>query len=556
MASAQLRVVRVAALLRGQYCSSPGARNHRLAGSWPLPENGETVRGDRPTAGAAPVSTEKGSAERTTKRPEPITQLKKDGTEAAEGGYRTRRLSRMNATLATALVLALSHSVSVGQVTPPEPTAALQQRDGKFEDWSRLLVARSPEIDVTILHKEEASITEEEWLAVEYLNKTGEYIRFPYVNVAVVELHESGRRLSVLAECDSSLLLGREGLAPGKTTRTWWLSTSATASLARRWNKSQTVLCQVQASIESNSVDDQAHLDTAPLFAFDWTCPDENETLELARERLVRLLKEPDPRSPHGDLVAGMLRQKELASLLTIEQLLGALEVRSGSFDGLSYVAAAIVSEFGQSPLLAEWVHEHFQLGDVRIRKLMEHGYWNGSLLEPLTERAASKARGEARYAIEFLHKNREHWMPDASRSTQLFESLIELYPALEEDSLWTSESEFFQWSLQVRDLSMTGAAEAIEMLRPILSDRRQLRSTTGMLGLSPNSVMTLRPCDVACKALLTLLDGDESKGLRAVLGEEGGEVHREFENYPLSDEAILEMWDSAISAIERRLDK
>jgi hypothetical protein len=253
-----------------------------------------------------------------------------------------------------------------------------------------------------------------------------------------------------------------------------------------------------------------AEADGVP-FTFDWLYPDD-AGFDVIKARLHKILDTPVKLADQPRLLSTFLGIRDVAQSVSLDELLAALDSRSGPFDERCDIAAHLARRFNDHPAVVRYYQQHLEGNEaVAIDDLLLTDLWVSSYIDPLVRMYENDPR-KFSYALSVLHKHRMDWIKDSKVSRRLSAVVERQYPQLRHDVRQMNKDQLLSWSGAVFDLSRTGDRAAIARLRSLLDDKRAFATAKDMsLTFDENGlcVPPLRVCDVALEGILTLLDGD-----------------------------------------------
>lgn len=428
-------------------------------------------------------------------------------------------------------------------------------------DWRETILAKEKDLTVRLKVLAKASLAETGWMALEFENSgekpltvrnahywiTAEYGRLGTDELATSGNLASGSSYDLFPHAWATRPVAPIVLPPGKTYRALEQPSDYSAALlglppATGW----TVRGRIFIALNLSDGRELRAAEAAGLpFRFDWLYPDD-AGFKAIQARFGKLLRAPENKPHHGRILGAYLRIPEVARSATVDELLVALALRRGAFEGRGDIAAHLAKRFGNDPAVTAYYSQRLQDGDdVVFSDLLQTTLWDNSHVKPLVrlyESDPSKHHG----ALAVLHKHRGDWIKDADISRRLSAVVQREYPAARQNPRGLKPDELERWAYAVDHLSMTGDKTAIALLAPALEDKRAFRSTKRLSMPGGMRVPPLRVGDVALDAILTLLDGSPD------------EAYRRAEPKPTDranlDAAYAELRDRMIIDLKKRL--
>lgn len=280
-------------------------------------------------------------------------------------------------------------------------------------------------------------------------------------------------------------------------------------------------------------------------FAFDWIYPEE-AGFQALRARLAQLLRTPENRPHHGNILGTYLGIPQVARVATVDDLVAGLAGRRQPFEGRSAVVAHLAKHYANDPAVTAYYRQRLKDGDaVVLSDLHQKALWAPFHVQPLVGLYESDPAKYAE-ALPVLHMYRDDWIKDDAIVQRLSAVVQKAYPVVQQGAGRLKEGELNRWATAVENLSRTGDAAAIARLRLSLEDKRAFRSTKFLSMPADWRVPPLRVCDVALDAILTLLDGSPEAAYR-----QAGPVPVGRDNL---DAAYADLRERMITALKERL--
>jgi hypothetical protein len=383
--------------------------------------------------------------------------------------------------------------------------SAADEKAEKTGNWQTIVIFADKECNVRLRMQRQASLADVDWMRVEVENKgktpmavdTLHYqiecetyhlkTNMPDSSFELAQGHDSNfsidpkRPLTESSNCDyhSTLL----GLAP----RYGW---------------------QVRSKFHFRmDLKDRRVKETSKEgipFTFKWLYPTE-AGFEAMRSRLKKLLQNPKYEFNHAYILGAYLGVPEVARAASREDLLAALTPRQGSVDGREAILGNLLKRYPNDPVVKSYFHERLRAGDEHaVGDAGAEEIWDKTFIKPLV-RLLESDYYKYRYALTVLHEHRVDWKSDQALARQLSAAVRKAYPEVESKDL----VDFDRWVSGVEDLGLTGDRKMIQLLSPVLDDKRELHPPTdGLVGLQARKEH-LRVCEVALESILTILEGE-----------------------------------------------
>ncbi|MCL4201373.1 MAG: hypothetical protein KJ000_02680 [Pirellulaceae bacterium] len=434
------------------------------------------------------------------------------------------------------------------------PAATLLADD--LATWKTYPVASHGNLTVNLRIRPEATLADEEWIAIEFVNQGASPIKVKEASYSMERTDRDfrggppGRQPSLASGNSQSLFpdawerspVRPMVIPPGTYRVIEQPSSSSSALLGLAPQRGQ----RIQATIQLELVlDDGTKVTTKPQatrFEFEWLRPD-TDGFHRMRVRLERLVANPKFCDFHADIVGQLLRIDSVSSELTLPQLLAGLEKYGGMITGRERLAMFIDHRFPNDPALVTSLEQRLRRSDRAVLHDMTHmpNTWDDRLLEPLLAMFEADD-ANWRLVLNVLDLHGSPQKSDAAIARRLSRAIV-ASGALNDDSV----NAVVKISHALQTLGRTHDRAAAKHVKRLLDDKRPV----GVESVSPIFLTRLpafRVCDEALEAVLMLLDSDASA------------MYPEFENDGKTFEAIYEKIaeerDELIAKVKKRISE
>jgi hypothetical protein len=316
--------------------------------------------------------------------------------------------------------------------------------------------------------------------------------------------------------------------------------------------------------------------DAGVPFQFEWRYPDE-EGFARMRKRLVELLKKPESEAHkcHGYILETLLGISAVSKDIPFEELLTAIDRRSGGFDGRECLVKHLDTVGSRRREVVDYYLVRLQKLDIRVCDDLARvpAFWDESFIEPLVTMHEQEKKAPPFRALHVLSMHSDDWkdrqdIPKRLSAVLLnrFGHILKLKP---EDFAAARKDELSlaAWAGFADDLGRTRDTGVLPLLRPFLDCRTQVLDPKTCFSALPGEMPpAFRACDCALDAILLLLDGNVNKAYSAAGFREkiaaarvknrastGG---RDFGTwFGVSVEQIAEWRDEMILTLKKRFD-
>ncbi len=280
-------------------------------------------------------------------------------------------------------------------------------------------------------------------------------------------------------------------------------------------------------------------------FDFDWVYPDEAGFAAM-RDRLRKLLRDPEKKMAGAYLIGALLDVPEAAKAVSCADLLAAVAKREGGAEGRVAIARHLGKHHKGDPAVVAFYKDRLAAGDQHA-VLDASSVWDTAYVEPMVR--LYEDQGERHPAVlEILHHHRADWPADAKVASRLSAAFRKRHPIVDKKPGELTDKQLLTWATDLHYLAMTGDQTLVAALRPALDDRRAFRKGSDVLSATPMRPPTLRVCDCALDAILTLLDGGTDEAYRKA------GVTFAFRRDKDEDAKAAAARDKMIDALKRRL--
>ena len=258
-------------------------------------------------------------------------------------------------------------------------------------------------------------------------------------------------------------------------------------------------------------------------FHFNWKRPSAAE-LAIMKLRLNKLLVYPQVSPYQHHILYTLLSVDEISNDLSIEQLLAALQLRSGKEDGRLAIINFLDQKFNDNPDVLNYYTELLKNKDLQALSDLAEAteIWDNRFLEPLIELYQTGNTGLMFRAMDVLYAHQKFWIKDKSISHILSDLILYKYEHIVYESPdRLSDDNLVIWGMAVSMLGKTGNPEVIPLICPFLDNKSRILD--GGIELDPESLDLPRPirvCDNVLDAILRL----QNKNLRKAYEKAGFE--------------------------------
>lgn len=444
----------------------------------------------------------------------------------------------------TALLAATASAAQQAPIVAPEAP------------WQSMTVARAGELEVRIEFLPEASLADEEWLRLAFINREQQPIELKNMSYRIESQREdpsSGdwiTRGSLASGSGYDLFPWEPGERPRKAivrpgvVRNGQHPSRYTSALLRQppahGLKIRATL-QLQATL-ANDAKIATPTEGVP-FIFTWSRPDA-DGIRAIHARLVQLLANPERGSHacHGYILDTLLEVDQARRGISLSMVAAGLAARSGGFDGRECLARRVHQLDIATADLVVYFRERLQNDDIAAgADLMQAPpeFWDDSLLEPLVkmvengnlrERPAEVA-ARARTLL-VLDRHHDRWQEEAAICRRIFvavqarhaQALAIGVEELQEQAANEQWASHYWWHHAVEQLAISRHPAALELLQPYLSSLTPMYDWTRYRPHSfPNPksrwpTTQFRVRDVALDAMLKIRYGSERRGYERLI--------------------------------------
>lgn len=381
------------------------------------------------------------------------------------------------------------------------------------EDFEELSLA------LKILHQ--PSLADEEWINVIINNKTEKdfLIRKAryQVNCSVFEkggdlvsqgTFTSNNSNEFLDDIEANLL-SEELIKQGTSTISQYPSAYGAAILKMPKDKYYKVKATIFLSLDLVGEQNMSIQWEDINFEFDWYRPNEQK-MKGIQNRLQKLLQTPQIHPYHHHTLTTLLQIDEISEKISLQQLITAKEKRHDFADGRIAIIRHLNDKFKDDQMLKDHYFEKIKNHDVYgVNDLVEAtDIWDKRYLTPLHAWYNKANIGIMFRIMDILYPRSAKWKKE-NISRALSDTLLAKHGGIlfaVPDNL--SDQDFIRWSSLAAILGKTGDPNAVGILCPFLSCKRQVLSQD--IQIDPESTALPRPYrakDLALDAILRLQD-------------------------------------------------
>ncbi|PHS10677.1 MAG: hypothetical protein COA78_10985 [Blastopirellula sp.] len=432
--------------------------------------------------------------------------------------------------------------------------------------WQSIQCGRVGDLTVRLLVKQQASLADEDWIAIEFDNQSGQDIKIDRVsyriksvrnNLETDELVSSGGMASgndhaLFPQAWKTTPVAPRIVRPGVYRMIDHPSLYSSALLGLPQKSGWLVKAEVSVSL---SIDKKVYkfdkydgFDRTE-FEFQWLYPNAAEFKQM-QVRLKSLLGNPRNKVQHAYILHTLLEIPEVAQTVSVQELLAALSTRTGAFTGRDYVLRYLNKAHSEDKLVISHFRNHLLARDKRVLEDLSRApdIWAPEFLELLMKRL-EEDQSSVRDIFDILRLRGKPQKSDAKLAQRLSAAL--------EKHGWKVDSNSKQQpsaavlASRIKMLGNTHDRNLVNKLTPFLDDKTET--------LDPNRLSQpyfrlppLRVCDNALESILTILDGITGLAYQ----EEGGGLTINFPSRSKSAEDISAVRDKMIITLKARLAK
>jgi len=431
------------------------------------------------------------------------------------------------------------------------PAATLLADD--IASWKTYPLASHGKLTVNLRVRPEATLADEQWIAIEFVNRGGSpivveearytidssYVDFLRGDAPGRECLVGGNTGSLFPEAWEKSPPGPNLIPLGTYRVVEQPSSFASGQLGLAPKRGKRVKATIRLELV---LDDGTKVTTKPQptpFEFTWLRPDA-DGFERMRGRLKHLVANPQFRAYHSKIVGRLLRIDDVSRDLTLPEVLAGLEKYGGMITGRETLARFADRRFPNDPALVASLEERLRSRDRTVLHDLTHmpNTWDDKLLDPLL--ANSEADGANwRLVLKVLELHGSPQKSNAAIARRLSRAIVDS-GALSD----TSVNAVVKTTNALQTLGQTYDRAALKHVKPFLDDKRP--APVESLARFATHVPAFRVCDEALEAALLLLDGDASP------------MYPQFENDGTQFEMVVEKTakkrDELIAKIKMRI--
>lgn len=380
----------------------------------------------------------------------------------------------------------------------------------------------SPELGVWLIVSRDASLANEDWLALEFENRTGQTL---FVDL---EFKLEGETFD--ARTGKPMKSG--SLASGQTMdltggpRPAILPVGEPVRLGRRLSQDAGNACMTLADHPHAEVDPVRFVGSARVavrgvskagpswegtcdpFEFTWRNPNAREAVGL-QARLRAMLKEPSADFSRGRALGALLEVQAVAGAIEIQELCEAIALRSQGQPDLPIILQYVYQRRQPDPQLLESTRAVIQAGDRRLLEPLCNALWDDAWAPRLVELFLENPNDT--WALRVLDGHADAWKNDGRTPCRLSDAVRRQFPEV----FAVRPGEPFPGSPRLIEIGLTTAAmthdrRLVAEIKPWLDDVRTNFGEREFSYLATNHyLVNLRVCDAAARALTRLMSLD-----------------------------------------------
>lgn len=394
------------------------------------------------------------------------------------------------------------------------PAATLLADD--IANWKTYPLASHRKLTVNLRVRPEATLADEEWIAIEFVNQGESPIVVKDASFTMKRTDRdfggqpslaSGYRPSLFPDAFKTSPPGPTAIPLGTYRVVEMPSSYSSALLGLAPKRGQRIKATIKIEL---LLGDGTKVTTQPQltpFEFKWSRPDE-DGFERMRGRLKHLVANPVFRAFHPYIVGRLLRIDDVSSELTLPEVLAGLEKCGGLFTGRDNLTRFLDRRFPNDPVLVASLTERLRRPDKMVLydlSLMPNT-WDDKFLEPLLAKfEGNKANWRLAFMVLELHGPVQK--SNAAVARRLTREIVASGALSNSDD--GSGTSVYKLCNALGFLGRTHDRAALKHVKPFLDDKRH--AVFESLSRFSTQLPALRVCDYALEAALMLLDGDAS---------------------------------------------
>lgn len=391
-------------------------------------------------------------------------------------------------------------------------------QEGNSADFQRIPLIESPELQIFLLLRPEATPSDDRFSGFALVNRTDKPLSLRDASYRIDDREtfhrETGQLISSgsLGSGNNYDLLHRDivepnttqpRLPPGESLRLDYSSGHAMGALGILPEDSEghIVKAKVHLQIELNHRRISSPAEGVPI-AFAWLPPDDAGITHL-RQRLRQLVRGGDPASRYYSVLYALLHEPRIASVLTIDDLIVGLPAHEQHARPLRQY---IDSHFPNDERLVEYTLKLIRQREwLRLREMSESTTLHDArLVPPLMQRLAEQQdlSGAAGPIAKLLSRHKDmmskNTIGEFGRLVAERSRHFNAHPP---------SRPLMNWSMEAKLLALTGDASQVPRVVPYLEHREVV--VDARFVSVPNNGVSTRVCDVAYNVILDLLGRD-----------------------------------------------
>lgn len=393
------------------------------------------------------------------------------------------------------------------------------------KSWSTVEEQHLGGISMRLKLKANPSLIDTRWISLEFENMTGEAIPVKDVAYHLVYRIYDKKGGKLLREAQLSSRSPAEiidgafespvpvvKLSPGKSQSSRFPSAFGASLLGLPDKTPLYVEATAEVAVELSKIKDLNFAWKDLHFSFSWTRPEPIEFSALY-QRLLELLEQPEYAPFHHHDLYTLLAAPEVSAALTVDQLINALQKRSGKEDGRLAILYHLNERFAKDKKLLDHYTNLLRQQDLQaIADLAEAPeIWDDRFLEPLIQLYQQANTGIMFRVMDVLYSHQSFWIKKEGITKILSDLLLYKYEKIiYETPENLSHQDLLEWSSAVTMLGKTGNKEVIPLLCPFLQCRERVLAEAIQLDFKSMELpRAMRVCDNALEALLRLEEKD-----------------------------------------------
>lgn len=423
-------------------------------------------------------------------------------------------------------------------------------------DWTAIEVGRTGDLIVRLRVRQETSLADEDWIAVEFDNVGKSDVK---IDMAQYRMESerfnletgifvssgslvSGNTFDLFPHARDTIPVAERVVPPGVYRMIDHPSLYSSALLGLPPGDGCLVKAQIFVDLR---IDNERVKLEAKKFEFQWLYPDA-KGFEAMRLRLLHLLANPRNAVQHAYILHTLLAVPELAEAASAQQLLAAIEPRVEAFSGRQYVLEHLNNHYAGESAVIDHFFSRIVDSDTLITEDLRSvpKVWDSRFLPALLNRFDVR-RDSVPDIFVILRQQGTPQRGDKQIASRLSNALLRFG--------WIEPGETYVPSVLAYQISLMGHTcdrAMIPRLMPYLDDKTQTIDAN-QLGLSLDiRLPPLRVCDNALEAILEILDGSPGKGYK----DAGFKFSSVRGARPQDVDEITEMRDNMITTVKQRL--